>query len=288
MRTWKMDCPAKLNLFLAITGRRPDGYHELLSLAVTLDHGDTLEASKAAGKDSLACDDTGLDCGPVNLVLKAAAVFRARFPHAPFMAWRLAKRVPYGAGMGGGSSDATAAIRILADASGVTDPAQLRDAAAAVGSDCPLFLAGGPCIMRGRGQIVDPLAPAAAAALKGRGVVVVKPHFAIPTKWAYSALDEAGAMTPSVEAEAILADWLAEPSRPLPMLNSFEALAFGKYGVYEVMNERLLAEGLPTLHLTGSGSACFAFAEGREADAIAQVAIAALGDGSFVRSARIA
>jgi 4-diphosphocytidyl-2-C-methyl-D-erythritol kinase len=282
-------CHAKLNLYLAVTKRREDGFHDLVSLAAQISLCDELSAAPSdAGADSLACDDAALSTAPDNLVLKAAAAYRKRVPDAPFFAWNLKKCVPYGAGLGGGSSDAAGALRILNQAcNGALNDAELSLTAAEVGSDCPLFLCNAPCIMRGRGEKLTSLDASAAHALKGRGVIVVKPHFGIPTGWAYGAIDAAKAFTDERKAEAELAAWLNNPGSPIPVRNSFMDIVYGKYLAYNALNDILRGKGLPELILTGSGSAAFAFAEKAEAEPIAAIADQLLGEGSFTACATL-
>ncbi|MEY3392074.1 MAG: 4-diphosphocytidyl-2-C-methyl-D-erythritol kinase, partial [Verrucomicrobiota bacterium] len=143
---------AKLNLSLAIIGRRPDGFHGLVSLVAPLDLADTLslEPGRPLG---LTCDDATLPADGANLVLKAAAAYARRRPAVPAGHFHLAKRVPHGAGLGGGSSDAAAALRLLDRLSGEPlGSAALEEIAADVGSDCPFFVRGEAAIMRGRGE----------------------------------------------------------------------------------------------------------------------------------------
>ncbi len=282
---WRENCPAKLNLYLAVTGRRADGFHDLVSLVAKLDLCDTLEAVPSTKEaDCLACDDAELSAGPDNLVLKAAAAYRSRVPAAPFLAFTLTKRVPYGAGLGGGSSDAAAALRIMNAASGHTlgDDA-LRDLAAGVGSDCPLFLVEGPCLMRGRGELLSLLTGPAADALMGRTLLLAKPHFGISTPWAYSSLAPASAFIPEAEAEAELSAWLAAPRGLPPLRNSFQKSVYAKYFVYNVLNKTLTSQTLPALVLTGSGSAAFAFCEEDEALRMEKIVREHLGADAFVR-----
>jgi 4-diphosphocytidyl-2-C-methyl-D-erythritol kinase len=282
-------CRAKLNLYLAVTGRRTDGYHELLSLVAQLDLGDELDADVSTSvSDTIACDDAELSCGADNLVLKAAAAFRRRVPEAPFMAWRLTKRVPYGAGLGGGSSDAAGALRILNRACGnALDADSLAAVAAEVGSDCPLFLRTEPVVMRGRGEILTGIPLAAREALAGRDVVVVKPSFGVPTGWAYAALDKAAALTAPDAADAELNLWLTHPTEPIPMRNSFTNVVFRKYQCYDALDAELRAQSLPRLILTGSGSACFAFADGTQAAVLIEMARKTLGEDCFAIFTRL-
>ena len=177
---------AKLNLSLAITGRRADGFHELISLVAPIALADTLtlDVSRPLG---LMCDDVSLPVDGTNLVLKAAAAYGKRRPSAPTGHFHLTKKVPHGAGLGGGSSDAAAALRLLDQASG--DPLGLEileTLAAEVGSDCPFFVRSQAAMMRGRGERLEILPVAVRAALAGRKVILVKPPFGVPTPEAYA------------------------------------------------------------------------------------------------------
>jgi 4-diphosphocytidyl-2-C-methyl-D-erythritol kinase len=180
--------PAKLNLTLAVVGRRPDGFHALHSVVVPLALVDRLSLAiqPAAPTDSLHV--TGLDCGPAgdNLVLRAIVATReaaaplAGGPSAlPPLAARLEKRVPVAAGLGGGSSNAAAAIDAALEAWEIDLPAAQRlGLAARVGSDVPLFLARGPAVVEGRGERVTPLRPPSG---DPPGVLLVTPALPIPT-----------------------------------------------------------------------------------------------------------
>ena len=160
--------PAKLNLFLAITGRRPDGFHELVSLVAKVDLGDTLHAEPAADF-SLKCPGAVLPVDDSNLVLKAARAFGGATGWTGGAKFVLEKRIPVGAGLGGGSSDAVAALLALnrlADAKHRLTPERLADVAAEIGSDCPLFLPDGPVVMRGRGDRITTVPTGAALRLR--------------------------------------------------------------------------------------------------------------------------
>ncbi len=259
--------PAKLNLFLAVTGRRSDGFHDLVSLVAPLDFGDTLrlvarEAGAEAG-DELFCTAPGVPTDASNLVLKAAAAWRAAGGRAPWVRFELEKRTPAGAGMGGGSSDAVAALRGLQQIAELpVAEARLAELAAGLGSDCPLFLAGAPTIMRGRGERLEFLDATERARLTGRRVLVCRPGFGIETPWAYGRLvaGAPGSYTPATEAEARLTAWRrGEIELEALLANSFEAVAFAKFLALPALAERLRARCGLRLHLTGSGSACFAF-----------------------------
>lgn len=257
--------PAKLNLFLAITGRRSDGFHDLVSVATPLAWGDTLHATKVAkaGDFSLTCDDPAVPMDESNLVLKAARAFEAKTSWRGGAAFRLEKRIPMGAGLGGGSSNAVAALRALNElAGGVLTETALADVAAGLGSDCALFVQARPVIMRGRGERIEVLVPAEAARLSGRRVLVFKPAFGIATPWAYGRMVATpGSYLPAAEAEQRLAAWRDDPAAPAENLlfNNMEAAAFGKFIALPALLAELRTRFGLAPRMSGSGSACFAF-----------------------------
>ncbi len=154
--------PAKINLALHITGRRADGYHDLDSLMVFADIGDELEAALAP-VDSLTITGpfaAGLSAGDTNLVTRAVNAFRRRWPgHAPEgLALTLRKNLPVASGIGGGSADAAAALRLLQGLSnGPIPPVALAALAAELGADVPACLASVPLLARGVGELLTPL-----------------------------------------------------------------------------------------------------------------------------------
>lgn len=283
--------PAKVNLFLAVTGRRGDGFHDLVSVAAQLDLGDTLRVQPAAAF-SLQCDRADVPCDASNLVLKAAAAFREETKWKGGANFILEKRVPMGAGLGGGSSDAVAALRACNQLAGKPlAPAGLAKVAAQLGSDCPLFLHEGPVVMRGRGERIASLPLAAAARLRGRRVLLCQPGFSIATPWAYAALAArapAGYL-PAAAAEARLEAWCrAGDAAEKLHFNSMEAAAFAKFPALPLLLERLRAEFGLQAGMSGSGSACFSFLrEDSPRPAILAAIRAAWGDSAFVAEARL-
>lgn len=172
--------PAKVNLTLHIVGRRFDGYHDLDSLVAFSGFGDVLRLLPGAAL-SLTVDGptgTAAGTGADNLVLRAARALMARRPGLRAGSFRLTKRLPVAAGIGGGSSDAAAALRLLARANGLSldDPA-LLDAARAIGSDVPVCLVPRARRMAGSGERVgEPIAlPALFAVLANPGVAIATP-----------------------------------------------------------------------------------------------------------------
>jgi 4-diphosphocytidyl-2-C-methyl-D-erythritol kinase len=158
MSTWTTRAYAKINLGLHVLRRRPDGYHDIETGFVFVNWYDELMV-KHASEDALTCDDEKLSTGPDNLVLKALELFRRKGYFDGNVAFDLKKRVPYGAGLGGGSSDAAAALRLLNTVAGhPLDGEALQQLGAELGSDVPVFLANTPCIGTGRGTELESVA----------------------------------------------------------------------------------------------------------------------------------
>lgn len=287
--------PAKVNLFLAITGRRTDGYHDLVSVAAPLDFGDELAAERrepgAGSQFSLVCDQPEVPLDDSNLIFKAAAAFVAATGWSGGAHFKLTKRIPLGAGLGGGSSNAVATLRALGRISGrgLTE-GQLAEAAAKLGSDCALFLPNTPVIMRGRGERVAALPASGLGRLRGRRVLLFKPGFALSTSWAYQRMVARGTdYVPVEKAEKILADWLGGrgPAEEL-LTNNMEGAAFEKFIGLPVLLETLRAEWGVAARMSGSGSACFALldADQNTAPLLARIHDC-WGRAAFVQEARI-
>jgi 4-diphosphocytidyl-2-C-methyl-D-erythritol kinase len=289
--------PAKLNLFLAVTGRRPDGFHDLVSLAAPLAWGDDLTAEPSGtGQAELVCSDPDVPTGQENLILKAATAFAAATGQPAALRFHLTKRIPLGAGLGGGSSNAAAALVLLNRAAPRPLAAEALIALAArLGSDCPLFMGGGPVVMRGRGERLSALEPAAQRRIAGRPVLVFKPGFAISTPWAYGQL-AAGApdsYLPPPEAERRLGAWLADQSAPLETLlyNNMESPAFAKFPALPALAERIFSRHGVTVRMSGSGSACFAILPqkaGDIPDAVAATVRESWGSGALCVATNLA
>lgn len=291
--------PAKINLFLAVTGRRADGFHDLVSVVAPLDFGDEIVAEAGGGRGetggsrfSLSCDHADVPTDGSNLVLKAAEAYAAATGWKESVHFRLTKRIPPGAGLGGGSSNAVAALRALNRLSGgLLDEAGLLAVAATLGSDCALFLANVPVVMRGRGERVEPLPATAAARLCGRRVLLFKPVFGISTPWAYQRMIARGTdYLPGAEGESRLAAWLRGegPAEELSF-NNMEPAAFDKYLALPVLLEKLRGEFGVTVRMSGSGSACYALLGDNQVAAplVARVR-ECWGAGAFVQEARLA
>lgn len=293
MDSFSIFAPAKLNLFLAVTGRRPDGFHDLVSVAAQLNFGDTLRAEKA-GSFSLTCDHPDVPVDESNLVLKAARAF-ARMTQWPGGArFVLEKRIPLGAGLGGGSSNAVAALQALNALAGTSLSHEARSALALeLGSDCALFLQAQPVVMRGRGERIAVLPSDAVKRLRGRRVLVFKPDFAIATPWAYAQLaaKAPGSYLDSGAAERTLQSWLDDANAPAERLlfNNMEPPAFTKFPALPVLLEQLRAKFGLQPRMSGSGSACFALLpENLDVAPVREAIRGAWGESTFVIDAELA
>lgn len=291
--------PAKVNLMLAVTGRREDGFHELVSVVAPVTFGDTIRLRRTAtpGEIVLTTDLPTLPTGPGNLAVRAVEAFRQATGECEGVAIELTKRIPLGAGLGGGSSNAVAVLRGLNTLHGApVGDEQLGRLAAGLGSDCPLFLAGGVCLMRGRGERISHLTPAQRSRFASARLLLFKPDFGIATPWAYAQLAAAHARSVAAylepaKAEAQVTNWLTgtAPARSL-LYNSFEPVVFQKYRALPSLVAWLCtAPGVDGVLLSGSGSACFALlAPDANSVNLAGKIRECLGAGAFVHEASIA
>lgn len=298
-----LDAPAKINLYLAITGRRADGYHELVSVVAKLRYGDELTTTRleGSGTDSLSIvqEAPGPPApeGPENLVLRAADAFRKAFGGggaASRFAFQLTKRLPSGAGLGGGSSDAATALVAMNRLCG--EPLSgdsLKAVAADVGSDCPLFLVPGPALVRGRGERVEPLPASVAARLKDRRIVVIWPGVGIPTEWVYGQMAaEPERFCESPEAvNRFVGNWLKLPA-PAEALahNGMEAVVDRKYLFIPAFRRSVVERLGLSLRMSGSGSALYAILpkeQSAEAASLESMARDALAESFFLIESRL-
>ncbi len=238
--------PAKINLTLRVLGQRADGFHEIETLIVPIGLADRLTVEEAE-EWSFSCDDPTVPGDEKNLAVRAARLFFAETGVEGKVRMQLMKAIPHGAGLGGGSSDAAAALRLLDRFHG-TDLSRERmiRLAAALGSDVPIFVEGRAAWCRGRGEIVQ------AADFRTRlPVLLLKPGFGVPTPWAYQCWKES----------RLLEGVRHEPQEfPWGRLeNDLERPVFEKYLVLAAMKEWLRAQPETAGALmSGSGSTIFA------------------------------
>jgi 4-diphosphocytidyl-2-C-methyl-D-erythritol kinase len=279
--------PAKINLYLCVLGRREDGFHALSSLIAPLAFGDELELETVTGSaDQLCCNDASL-MGPDNLVSRALVAFRQQYPAAPFFRVKLTKKIPVGAGLGGGSSDAATVLRLANSACGNPLAAdQLTTIAAAIGSDCPVFLQPCPSYVSGRGEILQPAAESLLDSLAGRRLIVFKPPFSIATPWAYQCLSRRQYFSDVSEAAALQVRWaaLARAGKIDPSLlrNDFERVICERHLALHTLLADLRRRMQAPVLMSGSGSACFVVQPDASDKKVLREALqTAFGDGFF-------
>lgn len=177
------EAPAKVNRELRLGGRRPDGYQEIRSRLVSIDLADSVTVERGAGFLELLCEGLAVPDDDSNLVVRAARLLAERLGRAPDARIHLEKRIPVGAGLGGGSSDAARTLALLVRLwESLLAPLELASIAALLGSDVPFFLTGGEADVEGRGERVTPLPDSPAEEL-----LLFVPPFAISTADAYAA-----------------------------------------------------------------------------------------------------
>jgi 4-diphosphocytidyl-2-C-methyl-D-erythritol kinase len=279
--------PAKINLFLHVGERRPDGFHELESLAIFVDIGDTL-VFEAADTLSLTIDGPfgeGLSAGDDNLVLRAARALAVRADHKGGAKITLTKRLPVASGIGGGSADAAAALRGLVHLWNLDDigPDRSREVAATLGSDVPVCVESRTAWMEGRGEIVT-----MARGVRPLRIVLVNPRVAVPTGPVFATLETrtgTGTQRERMEYDGDvwgLTDFLAATT------NDLEAPALKLAPVIGDVLAALKAQPQVMLaRMSGSGATCFALFETDEAADAAADAIAAAHPEWWVQAARV-
>ena len=251
---------AKVNLTLEVLGPRDDGYHDIVSILQTIDLADTLTLEPAETL-MLECDDPSLRSSD-NLVMKAASLLAEATGTRDGARILLSKGIPVAAGLGGGSSDAAAALTGLNSLWGLdlsTD--ELTPIAAQVGSDVPFFLHGGTAMVQGRGEVVRPLPPADLP-----HVLVLAPEIDVPKKTAtvFGKLGGSeftkGALTRKLEARIRGGGDVP----PQLLFNAFDSIAFDAFPGLQEYWDTLYSLGARELHLAGAGPSIFAPVSRRE------------------------
>ncbi len=239
--------PAKINLGLWVLGPRPDGYHEVITVLHKIALYDELEVHPAE-KLEVICDRC--PSGPENLVYRAAELLSLNVKVL------IKKKIPVGAGLGGGSSDAGAFLKAFGESLG---RGELLKLAAQLGSDVPFFAVDEPAALaRGRGEVLTPVKSRIKAWVK-----VLTPGFSVSTAWAYGLLRERRAYVPREEAERAAEEMVKALEKgdlraaAQASFNSFEAPLGEVHPEILELKEKLLREGAAVAGLSGSGSAVF-------------------------------
>jgi 4-diphosphocytidyl-2-C-methyl-D-erythritol kinase len=285
--------PAKINLFLAVTGKRSDGFHDLISLLAKIDLCDvvTLEKTDRVGEITCKCLGNEELSGDGNLAWKAVELWRETTGEKDGVRVIIQKRIPVMAGLGGGSSDAVATLRGLNSwRRNPLKQEELMKIASRLGSDCASFLIEGACVASGRGETVRPFSEKANAKLEGKRLFLFKPPLGFSTEGIYRAMSERQEVFSSAEdAARRIQAWENDKADLDDCLgNDLERAAFDKYyfirPLFETLSERF---GLRP-NLAGSGSCCFAIlSDGCAVERVVQYVKEAWGAETFVAEHRI-
>jgi 4-diphosphocytidyl-2-C-methyl-D-erythritol kinase len=182
MKAMQVLAPAKINLSLKILGRRDDGFHEIETLIAPISLADKIDIERQSRWIDFSCDDPTLPGGDENLAVRAAKAFLERTKISAGVAIKLHKKIPHGAGLGGGSSDAAAILRALNQLFETKlSREELAKLGSMIGSDVAFFLFESAAVCKGRGEIVNP-----AKLNKKLSILLLKPAFGVSSAWAYS------------------------------------------------------------------------------------------------------
>ncbi|GAB4389611.1 MAG: 4-(cytidine 5'-diphospho)-2-C-methyl-D-erythritol kinase [Thermodesulfovibrionales bacterium] len=251
--------PAKINWFLAVRGRRPDGFHEIESLIQRVSLYDALVFEESDRLEVV----TQSDIPPLeNLVYRAALLLmgRAGGAKAPGVRISLDKKIPIAAGLAGGSSDAAFTLKGLRELWGLgLSDGEMEGLASTLGSDVPFFLNGPAALVSGRGEKVSPVETGNPTAL-----LLIKPPFGVSAGWAYASLGRAGAGEPGPEGFVkALREGDLGALRGL-MRNDLEGPVIRKHPEVGELKKRLYAAGALAASMSGSGPTVFGVFETRE------------------------
>ncbi|ANH81391.1 4-(cytidine 5'-diphospho)-2-C-methyl-D-erythritol kinase [Niabella ginsenosidivorans] len=243
----------KVNIGLHVTGKRPDGFHNLETIFYPLPVYDVLELLPAA---TTHLHLYGL---PIpgnkenNIILKAYQLLKKDFPALPAVQLHLLKNIPAGAGLGAGSANGATALLALNAFCGLElSQKQLLKYALALGSDCPFFIINQPCYATGRGEELTPVT----LDLKNYTLVAVNPGIHISTPWAFSHL------TPPFPVQSLkLIEQLPVDQWGKNITNDFETIIFAEYPEIKVIKEQLLGKGAVFALMTGTGSTVYGLFE---------------------------
>lgn len=277
-----IQAPAKINLYLRITGRRGDGYHFLATLLQKISLFDQLEFEKTSSGMELRCPDSDLPENEDNLAFRAASLFmeqmERRLPEKKKgVAVTLRKTIPIGAGLGGGSSNAGLVLRGLDRlfACGCTER-ELREMGGLLGADVPFFASGQPASWAtGIGDQLHPAIP-----LSGYRILIVNPGYSVSTPWVY----EKFALTAgrnknnlqsfqNADMDPKCANLFSGRSiRPDELRNDLEPVTASHYPEIDSLKKRLISGGAAAAMMSGSGPTVFGLFHEKEADKAAACA----------------
>jgi len=249
--TYKTKAPAKLNIRLKVTGRRSDGYHELISIMVPIDLFDLLEIDVIPKGIKLTCEGYQVPKDESNLVHRAIKTFLSQISFNKGISIKLKKNIPVAAGLGGGSSDAAATLLSLNEicSKPLTLP-ELEDLAIQLGADVPFFLYGKPSLVRGIGEILEPL-----ERWPKLYYVIITPPLQVSTAWVYGNLKleltrgEYAYILKSLENSLVTISHLLE--------NDLEKVTSASFPIINRIKKLLVEAGAEGAIMSGSGPSVF-------------------------------
>ena len=239
--------PAKINLSLKVLDRRDDGFHEIETFIVPISLCDEIKIEKNEGGIEFRCDDSSVPLGDDNLAIRAAKAFFAATKLKPAVSIELKKKIPHGAGLGGGSSDAASVLLALNELFETKLPHEaLAKMAEPIGSDVPFFIFQSAAICKGRGELVSPI-----RLREQMAILLLKPEFSVATQWAYSRWRNSREI-PSLS-------YAAQEFAGQTFLNDLERPVFEKFIFLAQTKTWLLKQSeVGAALMSGSGSTMFA------------------------------
>ena len=258
----------KINLGLRVVRKREDGYHDLETIFVPI-YGlhDELEISQQPGQTcnsqqpvNFTQEGIAVDCNPEdNLIIKCYRLMAAKYPQIGPVSIRFKKNIPFGAGLGGGSSDAAhmaIALNELFDLG--LSKAQLAEEVKPLGADCPFFIYNVPCYAEGIGDKLTPID----LDLKGTRIILIKPDEGVSTKEAYSGITRHPEVAGQIKSVLCQSDGRSVLCQQAGLfINDFEATVFPHHPIIADIKKRLLDEGAFYASMSGSGSTVYGLFE---------------------------
>lgn len=255
----KTQTPAKLNLRLKVTGRRPDGYHELVSIMVPVCLFDHLELQMLPSRRiTLSCHGIPVPDNEDNLVYQAASAFFSKTGKSPGLSVKLIKNIPVASGLGGGSSDAACVLKAMNEMWSRPLTSQgLEELAVRLGADVPFFLHSRPSLATGIGEILEPIEK-----WPNFWYVIVTPPIRVSTSWVYRNLK---LELTHDEHEAIIHYLRKKPFAIIDILkNDLESVTASQFPVVNLIKKHLVEAGAENALMSGSGPSVFGVFKSKE------------------------
>lgn len=243
--------PAKINLFLEVVGKRPDGYHDLRSLMCCITLNDTLAFDMSADEISVTCRHPEVPEDGTNLACRAAEIFFKSFATPKRVGITIEKKIPVGGGLGGGSSNAATVLSTLNRYYGrpfTTD--RLRAMGRQLGADVPFFIDGSPALATGIGDMLEPF-----SGLKRYHVVLINPGFSVSTEMVYKKVTLGLTKDKKINKYTPFSEISSDIQNHL--YNDLETVTAAMYPEISMAKEQLLESGALGALMTGSGPTVF-------------------------------